>query len=213
MIKEYSYKKDKNIQLTPNFILKEHIAGTSPLRNLYETGQYDTVLLDDSLYSKLQLIREHFKKSVLITSGYRPASYNKSINGATSSKHIEGSATDIQVKNIHPIIVAMYCEKIGIKGIGLYAYSNNANEGFVHIDTRTEKYYWITYSDKANYREIKTFMPELMRGDTGYTVKILQRKLAITQDGVFGQNTESTLYKKYQTRIVTMKTWERMFGT
>ncbi len=213
MIRQYSYKKDKNLKLAQNFILKEHIAGTSPLRNLYETGKYDILLVDDYLYPKVQMIREHFGCFVIITSGYRPASYNKSVNGATSSKHIEGCAVDIQVKGIHPIIVAMYCEKIGIKGIGLYAYSNNANEGFVHIDTRAEKYYWITYSDKANYREIKTFMPELMRGDTGYTVKILQRKLAITQDGVFGQNTESILYKKYQTRIVTMKTWERMFGT
>lgn len=213
MIKQYSYKNDKDLRLAPNFVLKEHIAGTSPLRELYEKGQYDTVLVDEILHPKyLQKIRDKFG-AVIETSGYRPSNYNKSINGATSSKHIEGAAADIQVKNTHPIIVAMYCEQIGIKGIGLYAYSNNKNEGWVHIDTRSDKYYWITYSDKANYREIKTFMPELKKGDTGYTVKILQRKLAITQDGVFGQNTESVLNKKYQTKVVTKETWLKMFDT
>ena len=211
MINKFSYKKSKNLYITKNFQIKEHIAGSSPLRELYEKGKYDDLYLDTTIYEYAQKMREHFGVWAIITSGYRPQEYNNSINGATSSKHIEGSALDIQFKGIHPILVAMYAEEIGIKGIGLYAYSNNADSGWVHIDPRNTKYYWITPSAKESCKEIKTIMPTIVKGDRGYCVKILQRKLGLTADGICGNNTINTIYKKYGKYEVDKALWKEIF--
>lgn len=134
-IKLYLYKKHANSYLSKNFQVKEFIAKGSPLRDMYERGVYSELWIDDRLVGFLQKIRDHFGRPIIITSGYRPAAYNKSVNGATSSLHIEGRAADIRIDGISPKVLAAYCKSIGIKGIGTYA-------DFVHIDTRENAYYW-----------------------------------------------------------------------
>lgn len=134
-IKSYLYKKHANTYLSKNFQVKEFIAKGSPLRDMYERGVYYELWIDDRLVGFLQRIRDHFGRPIIITSGYRPAAYNKSVNGATSSLHIEGRAADIRIDGISPKVLAAYCKSIGIKGIGTYA-------DFVHIDTRENAYYW-----------------------------------------------------------------------
>lgn len=86
----------------------------------------------------LQKIRDHFGKAVSISSAYRCEKHNKKIGGATKSKHMFGQAADIKVSGIKPIEVAKYAESLGCLGIGHY-------DTFVHIDTRTTKFFW--YSD------------------------------------------------------------------
>ena len=131
----YNYKNAGNYSLSKNFIVKEFIAKSSPLRELYENGTYTTVKIDDKLVAILQKIRDHFGKPIIITSGYRPFEYNKSVNGATASLHIEGRAADIKINGITPKVLSKFCQSIGVKGIGTY-------KDFVHIDTRENKYYW-----------------------------------------------------------------------
>ncbi len=134
-IKKYNYKNAYNLPLSVNFQVQEFIARNSPLRSMYDSGRYTHLLIDDDLVKYLQLIRTHYKKPVIITSGYRPDDYNKSINGATSSLHIEGRASDIKIDGVTPKNLATYCKSLGIKGVGTYP-------SFVHIDTRATKYYW-----------------------------------------------------------------------
>ena len=134
-IKSYLYKKHANTYLSKNFQVKEFIAKGSPLRDMYERGVYSELLIDDCMVGHLQKIRDYYGKPIIITSGYRPEAYNKSVNGATSSLHIEGRAADIRIDGISPKVLASYCKSIGIKGIGIYA-------DFVHIDTRENAYYW-----------------------------------------------------------------------
>ncbi len=134
-IKSYLFKKHANTYLSKNFQVKEFIAKGSPLRDMYERGVYYELWIDDRLVGFLQRIRDHFGRPIIITSGYRPAAYNKSVNGATSSLHIEGRAADIRIDGISPRVLAAYCKSIGVKGIGTYA-------DFVHIDTRENAYYW-----------------------------------------------------------------------
>ena len=134
-IKLYLYKKHANSYLSKNFQVKEFIAKGSPLRDLYERGVYSEVFIDDKLVGYLQRIRDHYGKPIIITSGYRPATYNKSVDGATSSLHIDGRAADIRIDGVTPKALATFCKSIGIKGIGTY-------DSFVHIDTRENAYYW-----------------------------------------------------------------------
>lgn len=134
-IKLYLYKKHANSYLSKNFQVKEFIAKGSPLRDMYERGVYFEVFIDDKLVGFLQRIRDHYGKPIIITSGYRPKEYNKSVNGATSSLHIEGCAADIRIDGVTPKELAAYCKSIGVKGIGTY-------DDFVHMDTRENVYYW-----------------------------------------------------------------------
>lgn len=125
-VKTYSLKKDGNKKLSANFKVKEFAC---------KDGS-DKVLIDTELVDLLQKIRNHFNKSVKITSGYRTATHNKKVGGTKNSYHLVGMASDIQVTGVNPILVAMYAEKLNAGGIGVYS-------TFVHVDTRQQNSRWI----------------------------------------------------------------------
>lgn len=101
-----------------------------------------TTEIDPQLVTYLQKIRDCFGKPVIINSAYRCKKHNKSVGGATYSKHLYGQAADIKVSGVSPLKVAQYAESIGIKGIGQYS-------NFVHIDTRSNKFFWYGNEQKA----------------------------------------------------------------
>lgn len=125
-VKTYSLKKDGEKKLSANFKVKEFAC---------KDGS-DKVLVDTELVELLQKIRNHFNKSVKITSGFRTTTHNKKVGGTKNSYHLVGMASDIQLKGVHPILVAMYAEKLNAGGIGVYS-------NFVHVDTRDKKSRWI----------------------------------------------------------------------
>ena len=125
-VKTYSLKKNGNEKLSANFRVREFAC---------KDGS-DKILIDSDLVELLQKIRTHFEKPIKINSGYRTESHNKKVGGTKNSYHLKGQASDIQVVGIHPILVAMYCEKLNAGGIGVYS-------NFIHVDTRTKKYRWI----------------------------------------------------------------------
>lgn len=125
-VKTYSLKKDGEKKLSTNFKVKEFAC---------KDGS-DLILIDSNLVKLLQEIRNHFNKSVKINSGYRTITHNKKVGGSSNSYHTKGQASDIVVSGVHPILVAMYAEKLNAGGIGVYS-------NFVHVDTRSKKYRWI----------------------------------------------------------------------
>lgn len=129
-----TYQESAQTQLSKNFNSYEFRCG------LGSPCACSTILIDDKLVEYLQNIRDHFGKSITITSGYRCPSYNKSIGSGTGSYHSKGMAADIVVNGVTPREVAKYAESIGILGIGLY--ETSADGHFVHIDTRTTKSFW-----------------------------------------------------------------------
>ena len=122
-----TYTKGKSVQLSQNFESTEFDCHCKKYCNSTE--------IDAKLVEYLQKIRDHFGKPVTINSAYRCSKHNKSIGGASKSKHLYGQAADIKVSGVAPLKVAQFAESIGIKGIGQYS-------NFVHIDTRTNKYFW-----------------------------------------------------------------------
>lgn len=121
------YKKKQEIQLSKNF--------TSDEFDCKCKGYCSKTEIDPKLVEYLQKIRDYFGKPVIINSAYRCDKHNKAVGGASQSKHKYGQAADIKVSGIKPLKVAQYAEFIGIKGIGQYS-------NFVHIDTRTNKFFW-----------------------------------------------------------------------
>jgi len=89
---------------------------------------FDTV--DYPLVVYHQQIRDHFGKPVTILSGCRCDEHNSRCGGAYDSQHLEAKAGDIFVLDVSPEEVGMYCEEIGVPGIGVY-------DDFVHTDSRS----------------------------------------------------------------------------
>lgn len=134
------YRKDYKTALSANFKVSEF--------SCHGKGCCSVTKIDSKLVEYCQKIREHFGKPVTINSGYRCEKHNKSVGGASKSKHVYGMAADIVVKDVTPAEVAKYAESIGILGIGLYETKKDGY--FVHIDTRTTKAFW--YGQAQAYR-------------------------------------------------------------
>lgn len=127
-----TYKKGEDIQLSKNFHLSEFTC---------KCGKYcSTVTVDLKLVAYLQAIRDHFGKKITITSGYRCATHNKNVGGASQSYHTKGRACDFVVEGVSPLEVAKYAESLGILGIGHY-------DSFCHCDTRTTKFFWYSSAE------------------------------------------------------------------
>lgn len=89
----------------------------------------------------LQVLRDDFGSSLVISSGYRTPKYNKRVGGATLSQHLTASASDLSQNKETPLELYKRIEKL-IKqgkmhngGLGLY-------NTFVHYDIRQKPTRW-----------------------------------------------------------------------
>lgn len=193
-----TYSKSSNTSLSANFNASEFAC--------HGNGCCSTVLIDEQLVKYVQAIRDHFGKPITISSGYRCATHNKNVGGATGSRHSKGQAADIVVKDVAPAEVAKYAESIGILGIGLYETSKDGH--FVHIDTRTTKSFWYgqaqarrttfggSVSTVKPTTDTNTTKPSTNNSATktdSYSlnefVKDIQKAFGATVDGVAGPST------------------------
>ena len=196
-----TYKKGQKTKLSENFNSLEF--------DCHGSGCCSETIINPTLVEYVQKIRDHFGKSITVTSGYRCPTHNKRIGGATGSRHSKGDAADIVVSGVAPREVAKYAESIGIKGIGLY--ETNADGHFTHVDTRDVKSFWYGQNE-AKRTTFGGSTPEpdptpapqpsinndvLSIGDTGEDVRELQEwlvKLGYNvgskgPDGDFGSKT------------------------
>lgn len=115
-----------NFQMSKNFMLHEFLT-----KNRKDT----TTKINLNIILELQQLRTLFGSAVGISSSYRSPSYNKSVNGSTSSQHLYGNALDTypingDVKGWLSCVVKN--KKEG--GIGQY-------RTFVHIDCGATRYW------------------------------------------------------------------------
>lgn len=198
-----TYKKGQKTKLSENFNSSEF--------DCHGSGCCSETIVNPKLVEYVQKIRDHFGKSITVTSGYRCPVHNKRIGGATGSRHSKGDAADIVVSGVAPREVAKYAESIGIKGIGLY--ETNADGHFTHVDTRDVKSFWYGQNEaKRTTFGGSTPVPNpspapapkpsvnnnvLSIGDTGENVRKLQEQLVKLgynvgskgPDGDFGSKT------------------------
>ena len=198
-----TYKKGQKTKLSENFNSLEF--------DCHGSGCCSETVINPKLVEYVQKIRDHFGKSITVTSGYRCPVHNKRIGGATGSRHSKGDAADIVVAGVAPREVAKYAESIGIKGIGLY--ETNADGHFTHVDTRDVKSFWYGQNEaKRTTFGGSTPAPDpspapapqpsinnnvLSIGDTGEDVRKLQEQLVKLgynvgskgPDGDFGSKT------------------------
>lgn len=198
-----TYKKGQKTKLSENFVSTEF--------DCHGKGCCSETTVNPKLVEYIQKIRDHFGKSITVTSGYRCATHNKNVGGATGSRHSKGDAADIVVSGVTPAEVAKYAESIGIKGIGLY--ETNADGHFTHIDTRDVKSFWYgqaqakrtTFGGGSTTTPVAPTSNNLVFGSEGDRVKTLQENLIklgydlgkTGADGDFGTKT-LTAVKDFQ---------------
>ena len=93
------------------------------------------------LAENLQILRDYLKAPIRINSAYRSPEHNKSVGGASRSKHLLGQAADITSDGYTPKQVHETIEKLikdgSIKQGGLGSYNT-----FTHYDIRGTKARW-----------------------------------------------------------------------
>lgn len=160
----YSYKRDGNLWLGTHFKLSEFRC---------KDGS-DTVLVSDELIAVLEKIRTHFKKPFTVLSGYRTGNYNRTIGGAANSQHVKGTAADIEIPQVEPLLVCRFAEGLmpTYGGIGHYA------GRFSHIDVRPTRARWQQEKPGMPNEMVSGFWPATLRkGDKGADVRFLQQRL------------------------------------
>lgn len=118
---QFDATDDLTIQVLPNFTLGE----------LLTKNKVDTFTkLELGVLCLLQDIRDEFGYSVVVSSSFRSKTYNKSLDGATSSRHMVGDALDSHPRDKKRLLAyKKLIRSMNIKG-GVGEYSS-----FVHIDT------------------------------------------------------------------------------
>lgn len=133
MVREYSLRRDGDLQLSPHFRLAEFASRDGA----------DKVLVDDDLVTLLEQIREAAGGAVTINSAYRTPAHNAAQGGVSNSQHVYGRAADIVVAGASPLLVGQiaeyYLDRRG--GIGVY-------RTFTHVDTRSIRSRWDQRSGK-----------------------------------------------------------------
>lgn len=108
----------------------------------------DVILVNPSLITLLEKIRDHFNRPIIIKSGYRTPEYNKSlehIGAAANSQHMYGNAADIRIEGVPNSEIYAWLDTFHQGGLGKYP-------SFVHVDVRDdvgiEKKRWVNNKEK-----------------------------------------------------------------
>lgn len=136
MVQKYSLKIDGEKLITKNFKVREFRCRDGA----------DEIFIDLRLVDILQKVRDHFNKPVVVTSGYRTENHNKNVGGAKNSYHLLGKAADLFINGVKAEEIAKFLANQNILGIGLYI---NRSQEFVHVDTRSLRYWWIQDGSKS----------------------------------------------------------------
>jgi len=89
---------------------------------------YDTP--DPELIRMLQVARDLYGKSMIISSGCRCIKHNRMVGGATNSAHITGKAADILTPTgVDRYLIIKALIQAGFERLGI-----NFNKKFIHVD-------------------------------------------------------------------------------
>jgi hypothetical protein len=125
------------MQLSPNFSLKELTTSEVATRNnLNNTPDDKTIAnLKTLVETILQPLREHYGKSVRVSSGYRSPEVNSFVGGSKTSDHCKGQAADIEISGVANGDLAKYiAENFKFTQVILEFYTQGIpDSGWVHV--------------------------------------------------------------------------------
>ncbi|WP_116600295.1 YcbK family protein [Primorskyibacter marinus] len=87
------------------------------------------LLINKAALDMLQTLRDRLGTPLIVRSAYRSPEHNRTVGGATRSKHMDGAAFDIAMSNHDPVAFETAARAVGFLGFGFYPRS-----GFMHVD-------------------------------------------------------------------------------
>ncbi len=122
-------------RLAQNFTLGEMIVSqTAARRGIDNTPPRKVIAALDALCTNvLQIVRDHYNRPVIVTSGYRSPELNRRIGGSSTSQHCLGEAADFTVPGISNIEVARWMERALNYDQLIYEYGE---AGWIHCSYR-----------------------------------------------------------------------------
>ena len=113
---------------------------TYPISAHFTLGEFaskdgaDLVKYSTELLAKLEELRGYGGFTITINSGYRTASHNRAVGGASRSQHVNGTAADITVKKdgktVDAALICCLCQLLEFPGV---AYISPRS---LHVDAR-----------------------------------------------------------------------------
>lgn len=142
-----------DIKLSHNFYLSEFIKSETALHHGLDNmpGPQEILNIKAMCEEFLQLIRSHFNRKVIITSGYRSEEVNKLVPGAASDSHHMAkdffAAADFYVDGIDSSKVVKFIADWQLPFEQLIVYPT----GRIHIGFRRPKREMLKTSDSSRY--------------------------------------------------------------
>jgi hypothetical protein len=129
------------LNLSKNFTLKELTASQVAIRNCLDNTPDAKAIanLKTLVETILQPLRDHYGRSVKVSSGYRSLELNRFVGGSTNSDHCKGQAADIEISGISNGDLAKYiAENFKFTQVILEFYTQGIpDSGWVHISYDT----------------------------------------------------------------------------
>lgn len=123
-------------RISPNFILPELTkSATANRAGIDNTPNEDEILnLSILVINVLQPIRDHYNKSVVVSSGFRSKQLNILLNGAGTSQHMQGKAADIEIYGVDNFLLANWIkDNLEFDQLVLEFYTGETSSGWVHV--------------------------------------------------------------------------------
>lgn len=100
------------MQLSTNFTLAEMTKSDTATRKGIDNTPTQAQLANLKLLCEkvLEPVRQHYKKPVKVTSGFRCVKLNKAIGGSGTSQHCEGMAADFTVVGVSNLEVCQWIQ-------------------------------------------------------------------------------------------------------
>lgn len=125
------------MQLSKNFALSEMTKSQTALRLGLDNTPSQGAIANLRLLAVnvLQPVRDHYARSVLVSSGYRSPVLNERIGGSRTSEHCRGMAADIEVPPISNYDLASWiAENLRYTQLILEFYTQGVpDSGWVHV--------------------------------------------------------------------------------
>ncbi|HQS70902.1 MAG: hypothetical protein B7Y36_08180 [Novosphingobium sp. 28-62-57] len=101
------------MNLSPHFTLAEMIRSSTASRRGIDNTPSPTIIenLRRLCEHVLEPVRSHYKRPVIVTSGYRSPALNSAIGGSGTSQHSQGEAADFTVHGVSNLEVCRWMEK------------------------------------------------------------------------------------------------------
>lgn len=111
------------------------MARLAPNGLLKQRENVDVSCLKPNLVRLLKTVEGHYRKKMIVTSGYRSPTYNRKVNGAKKSQHMYCAAVDVQIPGVSKWELARYVRSMPQRGgVGTYCHTES-----VHIDVGPER--------------------------------------------------------------------------